>query len=589
MEKKEKQYVSDNTQLMEEWDWEENISLSPYTLAYSSNKKVSWKCKAGHKWEATIAHRTRRGSGCPYCSGRLAIPGETDLATTYPELAAEWHPTKNGALLPSTTTISSGKMVWWKCARGHEWEATVINRSKRKSGCPFCSGRKVIPGITDLATTNPRLAAEWHPALNAGLTPHDISAGSSKKVWWKCHVCGNEWNAAVYSRTAGRGCSVCSEQQKKITLNTNRLSNTGSLLEVNPELAAEWHPSKNRDLLPSQVLPNSNLKVWWRCRKGHEWEAVIQSRNKGIGCPQCSNELQTSFPEQVIFYYLSKLTTTCNRYNIAPRTEIDVFLPEYKIAIEYDGIRFHKGAKAQEKELRKNRLLSEMGIMLFRVKETEDINGVVDAPNIIYCKYSSNYAYLNDVMSKLLARISDYQGTKFEIDVNVERDRAEIYEQYIDMEKENSLLIKRPLIAAEWHPTKNGDLLPSHVTEFSNKVVWWKCAEGHEWEISVNHRSNGSGCPICGKIRGGEKRTASFVAKRGSLSSKLPYLAAEWHPTKNEGLLPTDVTVSSNKRAWWLCPNCGHEWNAIICSRSRGNGCPNCANLKRKHRQKESE
>jgi DNA-directed RNA polymerase subunit RPC12/RpoP len=30
--------------------------------------------------------------------------------------------------------------------------------------------------------------------------------------------------------------------------------------------------------------------VWWICSKGHEWHATILSRNKGSGCPYCSNK-----------------------------------------------------------------------------------------------------------------------------------------------------------------------------------------------------------------------------------------------------------------------------------------------------------
>ena len=47
--------------------------------------------------------------------------------------------------------------------------------------------------------------------------------------------------------------------------------------------------------------------------------------------------------EQTIFFYLRQLTTAYNRYIVAPKTEIDVYLPEYKIGIEYDGDYFHKG------------------------------------------------------------------------------------------------------------------------------------------------------------------------------------------------------------------------------------------------------
>ena len=647
----EKKYVSDYPNLLAEWNYQKNESLAPSKIKHRSEKVVWWICQKGHEWEAPVVRRTNRGSGCPFCSGHRAITGVNDLATANPTLASEWHPTKNGNLHPSTIAKSSGKKVWWLCSSGHEWEATVINRNNKDSGCPYCSGRMAIPGVNDLLTTNPSLASEWHPTRNGTLMPSDVSEGSGQKVWWQC-TNGHEWQAVISSRTNGRGCPTCGNVQKKITFTQNRISLTGSLLDNNPEIAAEWHPTKNGELLPSQVLPNSNQKAWWKCKKGHEWKAVIQHRNKGIGCPHCANELQTSFPEQVLFFYFSKITRTENRFLLSPRTEIDVYLPDLNIAIEYDGIRFHGSEKAQSKEARKNKQLSEKGIILFRVKETEDKNNVRDTENVIYCHYSANFAYLNDVVQKLLARINAITNSNYAIDVDVDRDRAIIYTQYIEMEKANSLLAIRPDIASEWHPTKNHDLQPSHVTPHSNKVVWWKCANGHEWESSVNNRTNrngcpfcsnkkvlsgyndlqtkfpevaaewhptknegkqpsevlpfsnkkvwwlcsnghewaatinsrssGNGCPHCKGVLGGRKRVTNLIAQQGSLATRMPSLAKEWHPTKNESLLPADVTIASGRKVWWQCGACGHEWAAVIGSRSKGAGCPQCAREKRK-------
>ena len=570
-EKKEKRYVSDNAQFMSEWNWEKNneLNFTPEILTLGSGKKIWWKCSKGHEWIATINSRNKV-HGCPYCSGRFAVKGQNDLQTVNPDVAKEWNYDKNNGLTPAEITPNSGKKVWWKCSEGHEWQASIINRSKRKSGCPYCSGRKAILGRNDLATTNPKLASEWHPTRNGALKPSDFSAGSSRKVWWQC-VNGHEWQAVISSRSSGRGCPTCGNAQKKITFKNNRIAQIGSLLDNNPEIAAEWHPTKNGELLPSQVLPNSNQKVWWKCKKGHEWKAVIQHRNKGVGCPYCANELQTSFPEQVLFYYFSKITNTKNRYLLDPRTEIDVFLPNLNIAIEYDGIRFHDSEKAKAKETRKNKELSKNGITLFRVKEAKDKEDLTDTEYIIYCHYSANFTYLNDVVRKLLERINCRTNSNYVLDVDVNRDRAVIYSQYIEMEKANSLLIVRPDIAFEWHPTKNHDLQPSHVTPHSNKVVWWKCANGHEWESSVNNRTNRNGCPFCSNKK--------VLSGYNDLQTKFPEVAAEWHPTKNEGKLPSEVLPFSNKKAWWLCCN-GHEWSATINSRSSGNGCPYCVGKK---------
>ena len=95
-EKKEKRYVSDNAQLMAEWDWERNNSmgLNPSLLLQYSNKRAWWKCNCRHSWVASIAKRTV-GRGCPFCSGKKILQGYNDLATTNPELLEEWDYNKN--------------------------------------------------------------------------------------------------------------------------------------------------------------------------------------------------------------------------------------------------------------------------------------------------------------------------------------------------------------------------------------------------------------------------------------------------------------------------------------------------------------
>ena len=140
-EKKEKRYVSDNAQLMAEWNWEKNASLDPAQLTLGSSKKVWWKCEKRHEWQASISSRNR-GNGCPYCVGRFATKGENDLQTVNPILASEWNYVKNIGLTPADVLPNSNKKVWWKCRNGHEWQAIISNRNKRDDGCPACAKQK---------------------------------------------------------------------------------------------------------------------------------------------------------------------------------------------------------------------------------------------------------------------------------------------------------------------------------------------------------------------------------------------------------------------------------------------------------------
>ena len=266
--------------LLAEWDSERNLPLTPETVSRGSKRRVFWRCANGHSWQAAVHTRSGSGTGCPYCSGRLPVPGETDLATRYPDLAAEWHPTKNGDLTPSDVLPGSHRLVWWQCPHGHEWRAQIKSRVSG-AGCPVCSNRALLRGVNDLATNNPELARQWHPTKNGDLTPADVVPGTRRKVWWVCDK-GHEWRAAVSARVNGSGCPVCTS--KKIVPGINDLASQY------PAVAKEWHPEKNGSLTPEHIAPASNKKVWWICDKGHEYQATVASRTqRNGGCPYCAN------------------------------------------------------------------------------------------------------------------------------------------------------------------------------------------------------------------------------------------------------------------------------------------------------------
>ena len=134
-----------------------------------------------------------------------------DLATLYPDIAAQWHPTKNGALTPDKVAPASNKKAWWRCEKGHDYQAVISSRTMRGGGCPYCSNKKVLVGYNDLATLYPAIARQWHPTLNGALTPQDVTPGSRRRVWWQCSA-GHTWQAVIYSRTGTQqcGCPVCS-------------------------------------------------------------------------------------------------------------------------------------------------------------------------------------------------------------------------------------------------------------------------------------------------------------------------------------------------------------------------------------------
>ena len=271
-------------ELAKQWHPTKNIGITPFNVSAGSNKKVWWKCDKGddHEWEASP--NTRNSSGCPICAGRKVVKSNC-LNTTHPNFAKQWHPTKNGELTPFDIVAGSAKHIWWKCDEGddHEWRTKPSFRLKDSSGCPVCSGRKAVKSNC-LAKTNPKLALEWHPTKNGELTPYDVKERSGWRVWWKCDKGDDhEWKTSPHLRKH-TGCPICSNKK---TTSSNCLSTT------HPNVAKQWHPTKNAELSPYELVSGSNKKVWWKCDKGddHEWRTSPNSRtSKDLKCPVCSNQ-----------------------------------------------------------------------------------------------------------------------------------------------------------------------------------------------------------------------------------------------------------------------------------------------------------
>ncbi len=219
----------------------------------------------------------------------------------WPQLVAEWHPTRNAGLDPSEVSRGSGRKIWWKCPRGpdHEWQTSANNRTWGGTGCPYCAGRQV--SVTNsLAALRPDLASQWHPARNGDLEPSRVVAGSTRPAWWRCAVVGrHEWRVSPHDRlNLGGECPFC------LGL---RVSADNSLAITCPRVAAEWHPTKNQPLTADDVVGGSSRRVWWRCRQdeGHEWRASVSNRVRRMSrCPFCQgrkasrkHSLAAAFPQ----------------------------------------------------------------------------------------------------------------------------------------------------------------------------------------------------------------------------------------------------------------------------------------------------
>ena len=277
-------------EIAKEWHPTKNGHLKPDQFKKGSEFKAWWKCsKCGHEWETSIKQRTRKNStGCPACSNQILIVGRNDLATTHPDLAKEWHPTKNAPLTPQEIITGMGKKFWWKCSKcGYEWSATIVHRKFSHSGCPKCSIKKRAEKFRATSIkkngciTDHQLLQEWDYKRNYPLIPRDFPPASGKEVWWKCSKCGYEWKASISNRNFNKtGCPVCK--------NTVVIPGKNDLLTTHPHIASEWHPNKNTHLNIYKERATSQHKVWWKCLNcGHTWKTIVRTRVKGGKCPNC--------------------------------------------------------------------------------------------------------------------------------------------------------------------------------------------------------------------------------------------------------------------------------------------------------------
>lgn len=426
---------------------------------------------------------------------------------------------------------------------------------------------KLEKGINDLLTLHPDIAKEWDYERNGDINPSDVTSGSKKKIWWKCSTCGNEWEAVIYSRAiSGSGCPICSRKKQGVSFRRQRIAQNGSLKETHPILCLEWDYSKNNDILPEEFSFGSNRKVWWRCIKGHEWESTINSRAQGCGCPKCNSGYRVSLPEKAIVYYLKQYVDVQENVRLFDNSlrDVDIYIPRYNYAIEYDGEHWHKSKK---KDLEKTELCKENGVKLIRIREPK--------AGLLNDNYSVEYItetpkndlnYLNESILWLLKLIGINNA-----DVDSNRDMPKIRSMINRSYYEDSFGYLYPELSSEWDNEKNGELSPFDVSKSSGLKIWWRCVNNHSWQDTVAHRISDRGCPYCS----GHRTLSGF----NDLETRYPSIAKEWDYDKNN-IIPSKISFRNGRKVWWLCQK-GHSYQTTVAHRTEdGTGCPYCSNQK---------
>jgi hypothetical protein len=190
-----------------------------------------------------------------------------DTVADTPKLRELWDAEKNSAAA-NEVPARNFRSAWWKCSRGHSFQRAP-RLMLRDATCPTCG-----VASTSFATEHPRLAKLWHPTKNGDLRPDAVDSRHAADAWWRCER-GHAFRRPPLQMPHDSSCPTCALAEESLTARF-------------PAIAAEWHPERNGDITPDQVDADHQMNAWWRCERGHEFQATVRSRCRGNRrCPVC--------------------------------------------------------------------------------------------------------------------------------------------------------------------------------------------------------------------------------------------------------------------------------------------------------------
>ena len=437
---------------------------------------------------------------------------------------------------------------------GNEWTSTprkLLNNSTG-TGCKNCS-RHIRRPYTKRSKEQLQIELDKR---GASLKIIGDYKGMTKKIEVECLVCGEIWYPRPDHLMEGHGCPKCGGAKKK--------DNTEFLLQLK---------EINNYIEVVETYTNCRNKLKCRCRAcGHEWKATPSKLLAGNGCPNCDSRNKTSFSEQAIFYYIKiKYQDALGRFRLPDSNlEFDIFIPSLKVAIEYDGVYWHRSKTDVEKK--KYSMCKGEGITLIRIREdgvfTEDADYIVNRD--LPCNYMTLDKAIISVMNLLKCN---------NLKVDSENDAYDIREQFYTELKRNSLGEKYPSLANEWFQEKNGMITPFMISSGCNDKYWWKCSCcGWEWKTAVCDRTlAGKGCKKCANRLRAVYQMKSQAEFEEEIKEKLP-----------------DIEIIGNysgthEKIEVLCKKCGYKWSTYPSTLLRGRGCTKCYDYKKTNKKKTHE
>ena len=490
------------------------------------------------------------------------------------KLIKDWDFKKN-KIKPEDYTGGSSKKVYWICKKCKlSYKTHIHSRYLLNTGCPYCRGLKVSKH-NNLEKLYPEVSKTFHPTKNGKIKPNQIIPGSHKKYWWICenkkyHVyLANPWDRTgrKYKRSDGTikygtNCPYCSGRQTWPG---------ESFGDKYPQLVKELDKKQDKGFDIFKISVGSPRKANWICYRGHKWRTDLHSRASGTGCPRCkkpySKEQLRIFSE--LSYVFKEIVLEYKR--------LDIYVPKFKIAFEYDGGFWHK--KKIEKDKQKDSDWKKEGIKIIRFRDnlpkinSQDVSFKRQSTEVLDKKIINtalkNTKSIVKLNTRELKKIDNYLKRK---DFIHEKKYLKLLEDLPYPVFYKSFAALKPKLAKFWDYKKNYPLRPEQVSPYIPDIVHMTCDKGHSFSRQVNRMAakKYSGCPICSRKE---------IIKETSFGYKYPNLVNLFHPRKNKGINLYKIGPTSVKNIFWICEkNKKHTHRRRAVNKATQPNCPYCEN-----------
>lgn len=482
---------------------------------------------------------------------------------------------------PEDYPPASNFKAWFKCDIGHSFYSKIANvflKTNKPSGsCKTCGSRiHFLKNGNNIENKFPDLIKFWHKEKNFG-SPKDYPPQSSYKAWWNCSSCNIPFQKTIDLITDSKtvNCFNCSEI---ITLR---------LPDKYPQLKKIWDTKKNNEKFELvRAISNSNL-YWWKCEvHGSSKATIARAKNKSY-CEKCVSINRTSEIEIRFYFELKTIFKDIINQKTINKRQVDLFLPEEKIAIEFDGYPWH--LKREKKDYAKDEIIKKQNINVLRIRDERLVNNIFpEAILITASEYASPIKIIIKLLSKLKTLITDKDKIS-KINSYIKNGKLINDKEFNIKRADFSLadtdrsLSKLKNICRYFAYERNFPLTPEHFTSGSWQRVWWTCDKGHSKRLQiVQFRQNSYDYKldkmICEKCDGSRRALNPIRADvRAGVSHNFPDIYYQYDKSKNGNILRSDISANSTRFVWWIC-NKGHSWQSHIRERTYGDikHCPKC-------------